>query len=1237
MADGVVSIEAVKKPILNPDVLPASDSLARSEAGIRETSDELDRLRNIEQATWLDIEGSSVSIGEKAKGLSNTWDDTWLARGIDYFKYDRSMWRTKDEAFIESFDDDAKLSFMNQNNLTLNDINTIGEAVNLEHAQDLADMINQKREKERQIANSLNDYGGIMTERVMSSVATSFLDIDTPIAGAFGIGAKITKANTIMSAGAGATHLGYGAFMAETQEDISWGEAAVFSLLGAAIDSAIIYKLNPSDANTLMRIADEAPSNDVVTDMVSKQESLRERVSARLGEDEVTPNVRNQKMSELIDELDSDKPDINKIDAIQKEIDELDNIGKEKPSKLKETVPERNRIENLKNEIKNRINVMKSDGYKVIKEKLAKLENSPRAKQLETEIAEVKQEAKDFIDVSERIERDIALIKKDLEALAVADKEGLASEFLELYRDLHKRGYLSKSAIDQLEYSYKKGIGEGYQKPKIEFSAKGMDGGDVKINGKKVGKLPYALGAALVGTSAMAYDMEDVPSDLGAIIVLGILGLGVGSNYKKLASMARGINTTKVASEVLGRTKSTRAKISDMAMKSRTSLTETLQPLLKDASPEFKKLVNDIYFNPIDGKPTVERRKNAIFHTHYLGLQRDTHDFYKEWLIASGTSRIEGALSLFRSESKRAEFNKLVTNAIETGKRSEFDGVNKAVDKVKATIDDIFKEMQEAGIKDIEEVKKLKNYVPRMVRADNVSNLLRSLDTKSKELFINEFAKMLTKTDNPKDVARVYLDAISAYKSNSKKGITSVEQIRELLKKNKLDENMADDLADILGVGTNSFNRLKHRIPMDKSKFKELSLFDESGNPVKVDVEQIFETDIMNIMSQYTNQASGHIAFADLGYKSIDDAMEMAHTHAPNDNALQTIINDINLLSGKPVVDYSDMSNRVWRDISNYTMAKAMVFSTISLTQEALTTAARLNSTGWSETFKQLSKGMINTHGRDSMLVNRLKNLTGVGMHQYGKTFGAYKTIDDVGNVAGGEKALGFLSKAGEISRDFVLHVLPFVKTSDMLTAINLVDTAQLLADIKAGKVVLKEYENITYGITPEFKSLLNRKSFKLNSKGKVMDIDLDNWSREDRIMFGNVVDNIMQKRIQQPTFGTTGAYTRQSALGGTVSTLIKFPMSAYSNHGSFLGRGIFNGDAKAMIQSTIWFAGGALAASIRNELKGVEYDEEDLLMDSVTSHPFAGVYGTALGLANPAPIGFTSATADALNIYNYK
>lgn len=1260
--------------VLNDDIATANDQAKEQDRFI---SNEEDRLRNVAEATWFNqglsdqfslesiagsIGGANIidptrGVGRKWEAFSDTWDNTWLAKGINYLKYDAGAFREKDEEFMKSWSDDAVFEFLNEHDLGLEDFNDIKDAVSMEHAMDLAELKNIQDERQVKIQNALTT-----SETMLYSMTTSIADVDVVIGGAGMTAAKTLakteKVNRVIAGITAGTEVASGTFVGLVDDDTPLGEAMLFSTIIGGIDRSFIRSMSKGDIAKLTDSAMDAPKTNSIDAAFAKESTI-----TNAGMDTTKVEARD-----LLNEVSKVNPNVSKIKRLKGTLGDFDTLIKNTKD-----VKEANRLKTLTGEIDRKLKLTDTPVFKSLKAHLDEVEKTTvkletKLKKLTGDITDttkmpqkkkatiesmklelsriaknkqiIEQTHKDIMDIASDLEDNIITMRRDLDELKNSDVD-IGSEMMGVYKTLRDTGHISEDSYIKVKEYFDNGMKGEYPRPKMAVVDKGAGKMmEVTLEGKRVKKLPYALGAALLAaTPALGYDSDDLSKDAGLIVLAGILGVAGILNAKTIAKHIASVGSTTQVALARSKTVGTRAKIGEFMDKSRTSFTETSKPILENTTGDVNKLARDLLYNPLETTKTVETIKSRIYKSHWNNLQKEIHLEYVEWLKETGSTRLEGVASLFKGLSKRAEYNRMITANIEYGAHSGIKAVVNGAKKVNETLDSMMKEMREAGVKDIDETLILKNYFPRVVNKSGVQRTLANATASSIQEFVDEFSKMLYNSEDPLGVATLYVDVLkNPMLGSGRKALSSVEDIKALAKKYGFGDDVADELIQALGVGGDKFSRLKNRIPMDKRMFKGVSIDYLDGSPsYKMTIDDIFEHDAMNVMNDYLNKASGQVAFADMGYKSIDNAYEVLQKSSTAPKYAKILEDTISLLSGSPIIDFSDPANKIMRDVANYTVGGKMVYSTLALASEVLTTAGRLNKSGWSYILKRSVGRMRKELGDDSFMMEYLTGKQGLGrgIDQYSSSYGAYKTLDEFGNISGGEKSLTLASKIGEVYRDVTLHTLPFVRTSDFLSNWNTAISLQNLYEHAQGIRKFKPYEMKAYAITPRVEELLQR--LEVNDKGQVKWFNLDKWSRSDRIDFYTTLDAMLNKRIQQSTLGTTGAWSWNSPIGTAAANLIKFPMSAFSNLGSFLGRGALDGDPQAMMQISLWFGGGALASIARHEVKQQEYNEEDIIIDAMLSHPFAGSYGTLLGVTSPAPMKTLSDTQEAVNIYNYK
>lgn len=158
-----------------------------------------------------------------------------------------------------------------------------------------------------------------------------------------------------------------------------------------------------------------------------------------------------------------------------------------------------------------------------------------------------------------------------------------------------------------------------------------------------------------------------------------------------------------------------------------------------------------------------------------------------------------------------------------------------------------------------------------------------------------------------------------------------------------------------------------------------------------------------------------------------------------------------------------------------------------------------------------------------------------------------------------------------------------------------------------------------------------------LNSKGHVKFFDYTKWSIDEQIEFKQLMDRMMMKRMNKTTMGTSAAYSRHAGIGAALMPMLKFPMSAFSNIGAFLGRGLIQGDPFAMTLTMLWFQAGIVQAQIRNEINGKDDMEADeLIYSGIMNMPTAGLYGLATGLTHSPTTKTMEQYGGVFDLYNY-
>ena len=825
---------------------------------------------------------------------------------------------------------------------------------------------------------------------------------------------------------------------------------------------------------------------------------------------------------------------------------------------------------------------------------------------------------KDYRDMADDLAKNIVEYKATIKKAFEEGDTALIKDLDNIVTKLYDEGFIGKSEFDQYKSALKN---KKFEAPKLNVTQNkdgtySMNKTDKGKGGKKNKGKKIAVGS-LLAIAATSEAMAGDGSDTYGNIMLGAFALlGGAAAFKNSKAIGQSAVRTGNKIKNLNRTRKLRTNVDELIGSLSTSLNETLSPLLKDKNKDFSDFVKKVLWDFENGDNlTVERNKAALFHGLSQALHRGNDVAYQSWLKETGVSRFSAALSniVFNGVSKRMEFEIKVMEAIESGKQATSPAVMDAVKNTKDILDDLKAQMKASGVKGADEMFDIDNYMPRYFRSTEMNVHYRNLDVRNQKSFIDQFAKMFVGRDG--DMAKAKVKAKEYFEmmtdvGESRQRFTNIKQIEEYIKDKGITSFTAEELAKDLGIASSQSGRTKTRIHINKSGFQTIVVKDMDGNTVKLELNDIFVNNSIEAVDRLLNSQTGHIALADAGFKSVDKAIEEAHKGAP-DNA--KVMEDIvNVLVGKPILDVSSKSAHMLENISNLTVAMKMPLSVISLTQEVFNTLVKSQGGIWQEMARE-GVNVFKKHGESSALVDELMRFMGQGNHRQSASYGAFSHVANGVDNMNTATAGGF-NKMSQIARDTVLYNLGLVSVSDFLARINMVDSASYLHDLAHGSKKISPQLRQAIGLTSKFEDTLKTKLIKKN--GKLQKLDLDSWSRADQLEFKKLMDNMMQKRIQQATLGGTPHWGRSGTAGVIMTQLLKFPLQAFTNHGIYDLKGVLvHQDPRAMASMFAWFTGGYMASLLRSEVKGQDRTDDEHIMMAMLSMPlvggFQGIYNS--------------------------
>lgn len=726
----------------------------------------------------------------------------------------------------------------------------------------------------------------------------------------------------------------------------------------------------------------------------------------------------------------------------------------------------------------------------------------------------------------------------------------------------------------------------------------------------KGGKQNKGVSKALVPIIGIGLTAEAMAGDGDGAdfmtLLAGAAALGLG--IKNFGTIKNSVGRTFQRIRQYDNTRDSRGRVERVIDELRTSLTETISPLLKDKDKEFVDFVKKTLWDAENGDNlTIERNKASIFHGLSGMLHRGNDLAYNEWLREIGTSRIKAALTniAFGEMSMRMRFEIMVAENIEMGRHADSAAITKASENVKSIYRDLRQQAIDSGVKGAEDMFDIRNYFPRYFRGDDMAVQYRSLSKAEQESFINQFAKMFVKRDGDvakaREAAKEYFDMVTS-SNETRQRFTTIKQIQDYIDEKGLKHITAEEMAEDLGIASSQAGRTKKRIYINKSAFETITVTDLDGNLVKIELNDMFVNNSIEATDRLINNLSGHIAFADAGFKSIDEAREIAAKGSPRNAKVMNEV--IDSLLGEPILDVSSMGARVLEAAQNFTTAFLLPFSAISLTQEVFTTLVKNQGGIWIEMVTE-GANIFQKHGASSALVDELSKFIGQGQHTHSASYGAFSHIGaNADNMS--THTTGFFNKTSQIARDFTLYNLGLIRISDFLTKINMVDSITYLYDISHGTKKMPAQLRKAVGLTPEIEEMIRNRVKKSN--GQIQKLELDTWTREERLQLKKVMDNMMMKRIQQTTQGGTPHWGRSTEAGVVATQLLKFPLQAFSNHGIYDLKGVVvHKDPRAAAAMFAWFTGGYMASVMRAEAKGYDKEHEDHMVSAMLSMPIIG------------------------------
>ncbi len=1060
----------------------------------------------------------AATTSEKWKGFSDTWDSTYVARAYDYAKNDfLFMFEDSDPEWLKTNSSNMMAERLNRLDIQPKYYRQFADAKSEPHFRAIQQRIQEAQRSEKNINDTLNNYGGLMTERSLSTFATNFADIDVITSGGLAMANKMNGLRRLMLTNKKKVYSGlvgiHGATAAaayETDPAVGAGEAVFFASIGSVADMAQIkyYNHKALDVPDDVQTGKSSPITDSETDPFVMQSTL-DRIRKNKGDD---------------------------VDMVpfQKGIDDAAEAG---------------------------------------------------------------------------------VITKDEAATLTA-------------------GLSNKKTMDRT---------------KVRFLAKDNGDGTVSINGSKK-RIAIAALLGLGATAASADEdgvVEIVATGIGAITVLAAMGLMGGSALKKVYDVTTKAQATTAIKNFFtgipewntidvdsfkGGGKTQKVYTFEDARK---AIFETIEPLRKtlDLIPQGKKyvkekalkLINDMLFDTGSGQSmTMERNRDRMFHSWDNMILNSMNNSYKLW-----RKNLDNVAKYNSDEGyfigSRNAFEQEVFNHMTGIKISDNEFVKEAAASVNKTITVMETELKEA------------RDLFRQKAAAEIERLTKELDT-------NPSAKAGIETIRQQliDIQKIKLSHNNIRTQSIRVLSTNID--------GKGREALINIVADVYGRSTAFADKLIRVMSNNPSvrafmidgeivflddlvpnfsKWKDFDYELLDGTPARMSLKTLFETNPTTSMSTTAKNLAGHIAFMDKSHtvKSIDDLIASLKANGVPKTTTDALDDTKNLILGNPILDQSSDLSKWRRELTNLTIGATMGLSVLSQLPEAL---RLLFSKG--NPIANLSNSVSVALGKykyKEVLLEMIEDM-GLAQDSKGLTFGAIDHIGDNNiNVQTNrvQPAQAAASRATEVARDTSLFMM--VHTSDLLTKIAMMKNVEWLNDIVNGTVKLSPDRMNIFGLNAENMAMF-KKHLKLE-KGKKL--GLADWSREDRLEFYKVMQNMTMKDVQNTTLGNAPQWTRTSELGMAISLLTRHSIGAVANHGIYGLKGMVNGDLFSVGRENVsMFIGGYVAAMLRDTLKDKEPDHAKYAAYAFMGLGLAQPFEIIKSLADPALFSQSAKIAETTN-----
>lgn len=616
--------------------------------------------------------------------------------------------------------------------------------------------------------------------------------------------------------------------------------------------------------------------------------------------------------------------------------------------------------------------------------------------------------------------------------------------------------------------------------------------------------------------------------------------------------------------------------------------------------PEVTKIFEDLLFDPLNGAARtadIEIRQGKNSYKASVNLVKNVE--YKNWLDEKAIGVVDKVMDQVELLKM---FNKEIYDHISGINISKSPAVINTSKVVSKMFEDIKDAMIGSNIYGHEILNKsTNNYITRLWNFEDLSKIISKANPEELDALANNFSKLFVSQENAVTKAKQMIAWIGQSKNISNRDATDIIERLEQFFAEGTDLNQAKEA---LRTSKDVASRLKSRIDMDFTKWEDITIGGE-----KITLDTVIDRDVDDIMEKYLNQSLGMISFARRGYTSIYELEKtIAQATVGNNKAQKQAQTIIDLTLGKKV-DMGDPNvmavAQLVKELTFFVKLPSVFFSQLTEIGKSIQYA------GLPMAMKNM-RSLIKDIPEDSELMKSILESTGLGTHQLNQRLDI-KGLDTTDLQM--DRSLSSLGKVSLQLQEATAKYSGLLKGTDFaqrLTALKFsTDFASLVKGLP-NDIPKSRYG--VYGINDDVIKQF-KDDFEFDNEGILKSIDRSGWSYEKQTLFQDIAFKVNQDYVPEVLLSTVGLWSKSSSLGQMLSFLTSYGTNLFTNQGR---RDAHLRDGRAMWNAAQTFAYTYLGLSLKSEIEGKDYDDDQLVQYSMMNLPSFGLVGSLSSLTSP-------------------